>query len=580
MSEIDHLSSFTGNSRRFTLNYRSVPSWLVNIAIAASVTFAGLGLFQSLAPGDQMIAPPEFNRSAISRSSRAGRSLTLMMANLSNWVAARTNLASPSELFQRRSEYLYRRTIAGRGLDSLSPAGGNFWHRLISPEVLESLRQEQSTVPLILLLFSAISALLAIKLAERKLTMDSRGIKFPTGMLPDLDLRGRRKWQDVAALAMSVKKNEEAAESINVYFKSGGRASLQTARLSLKDLEQLFAAIEQFAPQVKPAPELLTFRHRIFNVPTAPSFTNLWEEELHSHFASTNFVALSPAATLQNGKIKIAMHLYSGGLSAVYLAEKDNKLVVVKESVVPQGTNAEARRKAKELFAREAGLLIKLNHAKIARVLDYFQENDRDYLLLEYIPGTTLKEYVRRHGPQPEERVAAWSICVAEILKYLHDEDPPVIHRDLTPDNLMLTPEGDIVLIDFGAANQFLGSATGTVVGKQFYISPEQFRGKAVPASDIYSLGGTMYYLLTGQEPEALSTAHPRQVAPGVTPDLDSIVARCTALTPPGRYESAAELIDDLARLSKSPAPAGKESASNLDSPTPVCTRQKEIVCR
>jgi serine/threonine protein kinase len=113
-------------------------------------------------------------------------------------------------------------------------------------------------------------------------------------------------------------------------------------------------------------------------------------------------------------------------------------------------------------------------------------------------------------------------------LSYLHSMEPVVIHRDLTPDNLICSEQGRIFLIDFGAANDAIGTATGTMVGKQSYISPEQFRGKAVAASDIYAFGGTLHFLLTGKDPIPLSSSHPRALNPLVSRDVDQFIARCT----------------------------------------------------
>jgi len=112
-----------------------------------------------------------------------------------------------------------------------------------------------------------------------------------------------------------------------------------------------------------------------------------------------------------------------------------------------------------------------------------------------------------------------------------------VIHRDFTPDNLVLQNDGKLVAIDFGAANEFIGNATGTFVGKHAYIAPEQFRGKASPQSDLYAMGGTLYYLLTGEDPLALSVSDPAEKV-AVSPALAKLVYDLTL--PEGRIASAA----------------------------------------
>jgi serine/threonine-protein kinase len=142
---------------------------------------------------------------------------------------------------------------------------------------------------------------------------------------------------------------------------------------------------------------------------------------------------------------------------------------------------------------------------------------------------------------------------LAEVVDYIHAQDPPIIHRDLTPDNIVLRGDDSIVVIDFGAANQFVGTATGTLVGKQAYIAPEQFRGKATPQSDIYAFGGTIYFLLTGKDPEPLSQSRPRTIKPSIDTRLDDLVACCTAFEAserPASGRAALELIKSMGEQS------------------------------
>jgi len=176
-------------------------------------------------------------------------------------------------------------------------------------------------------------------------------------------------------------------------------------------------------------------------------------------------------------------------------------------------------------------------------------ENGRNYLLLQYANGQDLRQLVLQHGKQMERTVIEWADQITEVLQFLHAQAPPVVHRDLTPDNLVLSPAGEIILIDFGAANEFIGNATGTLVGKQSFISPEQFRGKACPQSDIYSFGGTMHFLLTGQEPVALSVSHPRSVDQSISEEMDNLIAEMTDLDVAKRISSAAVLSQRLAAI-------------------------------
>jgi serine/threonine-protein kinase len=236
-----------------------------------------------------------------------------------------------------------------------------------------------------------------------------------------------------------------------------------------------------------------------------------------------------------------------GGLSAIYLAHLNKTdLVVLKEAVVHAKADPAAKHQAEQHLEREAKMLSTLKHPNIARVLDHFVEDERHYLILEYISGQDLRQYVKQNEGQEVETVVDWAIDAATILAFLHANDPPVIHRDLTPDNLVVRNDGALILIDFGAANQFVGSATGTVVGKQAYIAPEQLRGKTVTQSDLYSLGGTIYYLLTGRDPMPLSISRPKTLRHDTPEALDELVAKLSAFEPEERVQAAAEVVDQL----------------------------------
>jgi serine/threonine protein kinase len=164
-----------------------------------------------------------------------------------------------------------------------------------------------------------------------------------------------------------------------------------------------------------------------------------------------------------------------------------------------------------ELFEREAKVLAQLNHPAIASYLDYFQidtESDRGfYIVQELVEGRSLSQAIADGWHGSEADVQEIALQVLEILIYLHDLKPPVIHRDIKPQNLIMQTDGKIMLVDFGAVqdtyrNTQIGGST--VVGTYGYMPPEQFRGKAVPATDLYALGATILFLLTGRSPADL----------------------------------------------------------------------------
>ena len=273
------------------------------------------------------------------------------------------------------------------------------------------------------------------------------------------------------------------------------------------------------------------------------SYTRMWEEELGNRYSATAFMPLTPGKSLLDGQLKIIRQLTFGGWSAVYLCQESNtRLRVLKESVLPASVGAGLKEKAEAMFLKESVLLMKLSHPNIVKVYEHFVEEGRHYMVLDYINGQNMRQLVKTSGAQHQLDVINWACILTDILTYLHEQNPPLIHRDLTPDNVVVDTDGSLMLIDFGAANELLGTATGTLVGKQCYISPEQFRGKAQALSDLYSLGATLYYLLTAHDPEALASSSPREISPHISPDLDKLVTDLTALDASLRPQTAREV--------------------------------------
>jgi Protein kinase domain len=375
---------------------------------------------------------------------------------------------------------------------------------------------------------------------EQKLQVSRQGVGLPgsPNILGPLNfvpgVRTWRVWSDLQSVAMTTNTADAISESDHLLlgFKDGANIKLYLSGLNKKDLNHLLMSIELFARQCQKSPEIQSFQNSLQNATNFTSdvtYTKIWEEELGRRFHSTTFIPLGPGATLGEGRLQIIRQIAFGGSSAVYLArDRFGNDVVVKESVIGVDAIGGAAQKAAEFFEREAKLLMVLKHPAIAKVQDHFVENGHHFLIIQYIPGESLRQMVSRTGPLPEKRVLDLALQMADILQYLHTHQPVVIHRDFTPDNLLMKPDGNLVLIDFGAANEFVGTATGTLIGKQCYMPPEQVRGKTCPASDIYGFGCTLEYLLTGLDPEALAQSHPRQRNPRVSERTDQLVAQLT----------------------------------------------------
>ncbi len=396
-------------------------------------------------------------------------------------------------------------------------------------------------------------------LAKTDLIVDKNGMRLPIlPSQPDLSMK-YLNWSQIARIDVGhASKSSWKERELMIFRRSKNPISLQLGRLDPTETEQILLACELWSENCEIGQNVDALRADIKMLTSggdSMTYTDMWEEELRRRYCPTNFVPLEPGRTLRNGTIKVIRHLALGGLAAVYLCSQDDgELVVIKEAVIPEDALEGIKAKAKEMFEREAQLLMKLDHPGIVKVLDYFGEGGRNYLMLQYLNGQDLRQFIRQNGPQREHIVIDWAIKIAAIIKCLHEQDPPIIHRDLTPDNLVITEDGGIVVIDFGAANEFIGKATGTLVGKQAYIAPEQFRGKAVVESDIYAFGCTLYFMLTGKEPEALSTSNPKDNRSDLSPEICEFVESCTQMELVDRYRTAAQLIPVLRRISATQA--------------------------
>ena len=173
-------------------------------------------------------------------------------------------------------------------------------------------------------------------------------------------------------------------------------------------------------------------------------------------------------------------------------------------------------------------MLAQLSNEHIPRVFDRFSEQNHHYLVMEYIDGITLEEKLKTAGGKLAERdVIDMALQVLDTLEYLHNLEPPVIYRDLKPSNVMLTPQGQVKLIDFGIARFFQPLSNATMIGTQGYAPPEQYRGKVEFRSDLYALGATMHHALSGRDPALeppFSFPPLHSLCPDVTPALCELV--------------------------------------------------------
>jgi len=263
-----------------------------------------------------------------------------------------------------------------------------------------------------------------------------------------------------------------------------------------------------------------------------------------------------------NNRYEIVRRIGGGGMGAVYYA-KDKNLGdaprAVKEMIQSELDESQ-HEKAVGDFRRESMLLSSLEHPSIPTIYDYFYDDGagRFYLVMKYIAGGDFLSRLRNApgGRIDEQTVADWGRQVADVLHYLHNRNPPIIYRDLKPANLMIDgTSGRVMLIDFGIARWVAKQEKGvTAVGTMGYAPPELFSGKVEPRSDLYSLGATMFHLVTGSDPQDnpllifdfLKNPTPRQINPAISNEMERLLTRAVEYKPEGRFYSAAEMRDAL----------------------------------
>ena len=258
---------------------------------------------------------------------------------------------------------------------------------------------------------------------------------------------------------------------------------------------------------------------------------------------------MTEIGTVIDGKYEILKEIGRGGMSTVYLAmdKRLNKQWAVKE-IRKKGSGKNDEIVVNSLLA-EANLMKRLDHPALPRIVDIIDNGITIYVVMDYIEGESLDKILNEYGAQPEDRVIEWAKQLCDALSYLHSQKPPIIYRDMKPANVMLKPEGNIKIIDFGIAREYKEQnfADTTVLGTKGYAPPEQYSGQTDPRSDIFALGMTMHHLLTGVDPRNGEPYAPvRQWNPELSEGIEIIIDRCVEPAAENRYQSCADLLYDL----------------------------------
>ncbi|HTI13860.1 MAG TPA: tetratricopeptide repeat protein [Dictyobacter sp.] len=262
-----------------------------------------------------------------------------------------------------------------------------------------------------------------------------------------------------------------------------------------------------------------------------------------------------PEQTLLSSRYQLETRLGQGGMGAVYKAidtRFNNRPIAVKE-MSRVGLSPTQIQEAEDAFERESHLLAELLHPNLPRIYDHFTDGERSYLVMDFIEGQTMEEYVEKNGggPLALEQVLDWGLQLCDVLSYLHNHQPPIIFRDLKPSNVMISDNGHLYLIDFGIARVFKpGQSHDTVaLGSPGYAAPEQYgKAQSTPRSDIYSLGALLHFLLTGVDPseQPFFFRPARELNATVPLDLESLLQRMLQMTSMDRPASAQEVAQTL----------------------------------
>lgn len=329
----------------------------------------------------------------------------------------------------------------------------------------------------------------------------------------------------------------------------GRNIKINLGDLNKEQRAKLFYAVRRWAPHVaihESAEQQLVGS----TVLKDTRYTQLWFDMLTSRSRTKRKNVLNAGESLKAGGYKIEERISSGGQATTYAATKSSgEKVVLKEFILSTSTDSTVLIESAREFEAEVSLLSQLDHPGIVKLEDFFFEEGRVYVVLEYIAGQSLRQRVQANGAMSEAEAVRIGKAICAVLEYLHSANPAIVHRDITPENILIMENGDVKLIDFSLAVRRDGRQTTNSCAKQCFTPPEQFREEVTVQSDIYALGATLYYLLTGSTPKPISCSSPKQKVEHICDKLNAIVARATKLELKDRYETAAWLKLDLEQL-------------------------------
>ncbi|MBX9666593.1 MAG: serine/threonine protein kinase [Candidatus Obscuribacterales bacterium] len=327
-----------------------------------------------------------------------------------------------------------------------------------------------------------------------------------------------------------------------------GRISIHLSMVPELQRQRILRLVDRYAEFAAFDGEFMRTSNALFDI----QFTDLWLEEKDSAPPKDTNPELQSIA---NGTYSVDSLLGYGGQGVTYLASRatddhnDKEQVVIKELVLPNFADVRIIQDAMSRFERGARLLRDLDSPQVVKLLDHFLENGKAYLVMEYVKGQTIREFIEKNGALDLAEVKKLGTRLCEILAYLHERETPVIHCDFAPDNLIITEDGNIKLIDFDVARVVNSKAHTFIAGRPSYTPPEQFRGHPTRQSDIFALGAILHFIAQGTDPPPLcaGTASDDKIWPCL--ELEELIMSCCQFDESNRPESAAIVKERLASI-------------------------------
>ncbi len=324
------------------------------------------------------------------------------------------------------------------------------------------------------------------------------------------------------------------------------RISIQLTMIPEIQRQKVLRLVDRYAEFATFDGEFMRTSNALFDI----QFTDLWLEEQGSTTPKDTKTELQ---SLANGTYTVDSLLGYGGQGVTYLASRkteiDDDQVVIKELVLPNFADVRIIQDAMSRFERGARLLKDLDDPQVVRLLDHFLENGKAYLVMEYVNGQTVRDFIEKNGALDLAEVKKIGTRLCEILTYLHEREIPVIHCDFAPDNLIITEDGSIKLIDFDVARVVDSKAHTFIAGRPSYTPPEQFRGHPTRQSDIFALGAILHFLAQGTDPPPLCAGTASDDLVWQCSELEELILSCCQFDEINRPESAEIVKERLAGI-------------------------------